>query len=439
VAEVAEVAEATSPEPTSTQVATDTTKVDVENDDQNQGAATKDAQNVEAAKDPQNEKADAEKDAQTKQDSEGDARCGEAAVDEVKVAEALVRQQEESTEISADVKGEGSQAEVQQEAAAAGVEAAPMEVEAPQVDAQAVAKPATRKSSSGRAKVSKGSSLDASTFKIKRLQAEADEAEASFAVRAGQLEEAEARVAAIKADLASRRADIDAKRAASQKASQEYVRKQCEAAVAKLESDVPKRAPNMFIMFANDHREPGIPTHEQNTKMKEMWSKLTPEEKQPYKKKYEAGMKLFLEWAESEEGQKNTSERKELLAKIKASAKDELGEALAVEEAAPPAQVSPAKRTKASDEAKDTVQDSLETPAKQRRTSIPKALAFPSKPVLDEKVTEAAGKADMLVALQNLAARPEVMALGKSSEELLDALKASSGMVNAAKRVLLGA
>jgi hypothetical protein len=40
--------------------------------------------------------------------------------------------------------------------------------------------------------------------------------------------------------------------------------------------------------------------------------------------------------------------------------------------------------------------------------------------------------------LLNLAARPEIQALKKSSQELLEALQGNGGMVNAAKRALLG-
>lgn len=100
------------------------------------------------------------------------------------------------------------------------------------------------------------------------------------------------------------------------------------------------------------------------------------------------------------------------------------------------------------------------TPVKKRRTASDKASPAPpanephseekikqrratarvpasTGPFLDEKTIEEAGKVDMLAQLRNLATRPEVLALGKSAEELLGALKASNGMVNAAKRKLL--
>merc|ERR1712150_31151 len=98
-------------------------------------------------------------------------------------------------------------------------------------------------------------------------------------------------------------------------------------------------------------------------------------------------------------------------------------------------QVSPVKRTKA-DETPGT-QGCNETPAKQRRVSNVRAPPPTTDSEFDEKVLEEASRADMLAQLRNLAGRPDVLALGRSSQELLNALKANGGMVNAAKRALL--
>merc|ERR1712196_522207 len=74
-------------------------------------------------------------------------------------------------------------------------------------------------------------------------------------------------------------------------------------------------------------------------------------------------------------------------------------------------------------------------PVKRGRPSAKPLTEF----VLEEKVLEAASKADMLEQLHNLAGRPDVLALKKTPQELLDALTANNGLVNAAKHSLLGA
>jgi len=58
---------------------------------------------------------------------------------------------------------------------------------------------------------------------------------------------------------------------------------------------------------------------------------------------------------------------------------------------------------------------------------------------IDDKVLKEASKIGMEKALQNLAGRPEVVSSRKSGRAILDALKSSGGLVNQAKRVLLGA
>jgi len=57
---------------------------------------------------------------------------------------------------------------------------------------------------------------------------------------------------------------------------------------------------------------------------------------------------------------------------------------------------------------------------------------------IEEKVLKEASKLGLAVALENLASRPEVVSSRKSARAVLDALKASGGLVNPAKRRLLG-
>jgi len=273
----------------------------------------------------------------------------------------------------------------------------------------------------------KAPSLEVMASRIKRLQDEADEADAAVAAKVQKLQELEAEIAAM-------RSEADAKRAAAQRASQEYLRKQCEAAIAQLETDVPKRPQNPFFVFSNENRVQGISSTEQNKRIKEMWANLGDEEKQKYRDRYEAEKKRYLEWGQSEEGRKNLLERNELIRQCKATSREELGNALVAMSGE--TEVSPVKRTTRAEETSGT-QGCSETPAKQRRVSNVRAPPPTTDPMFDEKVLEEASKADMLAQLRNLAGRPDVLALGRSPEELLDALKANGGMVNAAKRALL--
>merc|ERR1740129_545467 len=80
-------------------------------------------------------------------------------------------------------------------------------------------------------------------------------------------------------------------------------------------------------------------------------------------------------------------------------------------------------------------------PAAEKVSAKERAAAKAKAPVvaIDAGVLAEASKAGMEGMLQNLAARPEVVASGKSSSEIFQALKASGGLVNPAKRALLGA
>jgi len=103
-----------------------------------------------------------------------------------------------------------------------------------------------------------------------------------------------------------------------------------------------------------------------------------------------------------------------------------------------------ANKRKATQVTKDT------TPAKKGRnssapTSTPEAKGSrgrsalpPQGPVLDEKVVVEAAKCGLESSLRNLASRPEVMSSGKSARAILDALRSCNGLVNPAKRALLG-
>merc|ERR1712129_309865 len=153
--------------------------------------------------------------------------------------------------------------------------------------------------------------------------------------------------------------------------------------------------------------------------------------------KYHEAKKTFNEWGTSEEGRKILSERAALISQSKATGAEELGRAIDAMEGGETDRATKATPTKRAHDAMKT--PTKETPAKQRRVSVGKVTAASKEPFLDEPILEEAGKIDLVAQPRNLASRPDVCALGKSSQQLLDVLKTHNGMVNAAKHALLSA
>jgi len=274
--------------------------------------------------------------------------------------------------------------------------------------------------------------LEVMASKIKRLNEEAAQAEAAIADEVKKLEELQARIAAM-------RADAETKRAAAQQASREYLKRKCEASIAQLESCIPKRPPTPWVMFRTEVSVPGRSVLQQQSEIAEKWAKLSPEVKQKYNARYAEESRKFNEWGNSEEGRKNLRERNELLRQCKAEGTEELNNALAATDSSQTdgaLKHTPTKRTKAVQDEDTPTKGSA---AKQRRVAPTRASPPIKGPALDEEILQEAEKANLVEQLRNLAARSDVLALGRSSQELLEALKAHNGMVNAAKHALLSA
>merc|ERR1711972_746522 len=142
------------------------------------------------------------------------------------------------------------------------------------------------------------------------------------------------------------------------------------------------------------------------------------------------------EWAISEEGRKSIEEWADIKRKCKAATAELAAVNVAPKELSQQNEIAHTSPTKVANGA--SAFELKETPVKQRRVVCARAPSN-EEPLLDEKVVEEAGKVGLLAQLRNLASRPEVLALQKSSQKLLDALKANDGLVNAAKRSLVGA
>lgn len=176
-------------------------------------------------------------------------------------------------------------------------------------------------------------------------------------------------------------------------------------------------------------------------RLAKMWAELPEAEKKVYRDRSEEQRKRYLAWEQSEEGKAILGRRAEILAQQRSSSGSVGTKQTSTDTSKvrtePDAEcddgpVSPEKKAKAV--------EARATPVKQRaapRTplSTPQAVV----PGVEESILEEATKLSLKTALLNLVGRPDVQALKKSSQELLDALKSCDGMVNAAKRRLMEA
>mmetsp|Transcript_26332 Transcript_26332/g.82562 ORF Transcript_26332/g.82562 Transcript_26332/m.82562 type:complete len:329 (+) Transcript_26332:2-988(+) len=169
-------------------------------------------------------------------------------------------------------------------------------------------------------------------------------------------------------------------------------------------------------------------------KLAEAWKAMSAEEKAPYEEKHKQDQAEFLkrqsEW-------QATPEFKEIeeAAKRQAEQQGEGGQ-----EASTPVKGAkrgrPPAKSPGEKEAKKAAEPSAAGAGKRARKAAP---AKEEGAAIDEDVLADAAKAGLEGMLRNLASRPEVAAAGKTSREIFTALQAANGLVNPARRVLLGA
>jgi len=202
--------------------------------------------------------------------------------------------------------------------------------------------------------------------------------------------------------------------------------------------------------------------------------KLLPEAEQAERhKRYEEEMKSYKEWQETDEGKAAMAGKKSAAAEVKAAKKEKVAKKRAklarkearagkgsgaAAEAAPGAEAkAPKKRGRLAkataraakkSRAAATPEAEAKTPKKRvaraKVTSPPtlkkaKVISKVAEPELDAEVLKEAQALGLEAALKNLAGRKEVVESGKSGKAFLDALKSCNGLVNPAKRALLGA
>lgn len=215
-------------------------------------------------------------------------------------------------------------------------------------------------------------------------------------------------------------------------------------------------------------------------KIAALWAALSEDEKKRYKDAFAVEMREYKEWACSDEGRAILARRQS----HKATQNDNLriycgGEALATAKALAAVRAcvqtfsrefgeessqveedsdeSPAKRAKIEPDTppkKQQIREQLQavvtatlepatspvaSPIKHRSAgrSSARSQVVAVSPAIEEEVLQEASGLSLSAQLINLAGRPEVQALKKSSQELLNALRANDGIVNAAKRYLI--
>jgi len=196
------------------------------------------------------------------------------------------------------------------------------------------------------------------------------------------------------------------------------IKKGMEGAKAKKDPDAPKRpVGGGYGQYLNEHREAirkTLPTDHKMTDIGKQaglkWNAMSAEDKKPYEEKYLAKMETFKGEMEAY--------------------KEKLAEAAAQEPESPPAKTAGKKR--AGDE-------SDKKQPQPRKAKVAKAASKKNTVEINEAVLLEAQKEGLYAALQNLAGRPDVIALGATDEKMLSVLKQHNGLVNAAKHALLGA
>jgi len=183
-----------------------------------------------------------------------------------------------------------------------------------------------------------------------------------------------------------------------------------------------------------------------SAKLTEMWKGSTSAEKAPYEDRYWSEHLEFVktqrawqgtaEFAEIEKAEKEQEERwrRAEAERIERERKESAKESLAARKRAKAAKTVevPGK------DSKDGKAGKINKPENKRPFKIAKHSAAPQDAYIEDKVLIEAVQLGLEHALKNLASRPEIVASGKKSKEILEALKASEGLVNPAKRKLLG-
>lgn len=195
------------------------------------------------------------------------------------------------------------------------------------------------------------------------------------------------------------------------------------------DADAPKRlaggAYGRFLAEKREEIKKSLPAEHKITdvtkKASEIWKGLSESDKQKYEEIYKTAQEEYAKELEAYKAKKKAEEP--------------------VEEDEGATQAKQAKETKSQRKRREAG-DKGEEPAKRPRpvaTPMSKKRSAQPGVELSDLILDKACSLGYDSALRNLASRPEVVASGKLADELLKALETTNGLVNPAKRVLLGA
>jgi len=218
----------------------------------------------------------------------------------------------------------------------------------------------------------------------------------------------------------------------------------------KYEHLIPKRPKTGYFLFMQDAAKREKATEslkaegsEANMKqltarLAEMWKAAPAEERAGYEEQSQKERAEFLErqktWQATPEFAEIEKAEKEMAERRKAAEADAPAEAKGTKRG----RKAEGEKTPSPKKAKAEAEAGKPTPAARSAKRAKHSPEAP-EPAIDAEVLAEAGKLGFEAPLKNLAGRPEVVASGKQSREILAALKASGGLVNPAKRALLGA
>jgi len=229
---------------------------------------------------------------------------------------------------------------------------------------------------------------------------------------------------------------LDDKKAAKAEANGGMTRKEkkderaCKAAVKAIEKDDALKKPqSAYWIWLGENRE-SIATMlgtskppEVAKKGGEMWKALSDADRQPYEKKAREQKEAYDKYIASDEGAAKLKEFKEATK----AAKDQFKPKNKANESSPQKD-SPQKRAK-----------SVDTSGPPSKRGRPTKSPVQEEPAIPPTVLKEAEALNMVGQMKNLMARTDVMASGKSPQQMLEALQECQGLVNKAKARLLGA
>jgi len=211
----------------------------------------------------------------------------------------------------------------------------------------------------------------------------------------------------------------------------------CKAALKAIEKDDALKKPqSAYWLWLGENRESIVTMlgtakgPEVAKKGGEMWKALSDADRQPYEKKAREQKEAYDKYVASDEGAAKLNAFKEArkAAKDQFKPKNEAKEEEEEEESSPQKDT-PKKRAKSAD-------TSAAPPSKRGRGAKSSVQEEPTIPAAVLKEAEAL---NMVGQMRNLMARADVMASGKSPQQMLGALQECQGLVNKAKARLLGA